>query len=193
MIEVGRDLWRSSCPILPAQPGPPTAGCPGPCLDSFWIFPMWDAPKPAWVTRANAQSPAQCGVLKTQNHHSVAENHHSVVFLKTQKSVSWSSDGTSCVSVCAHCLCSSHWAPLKRAWLSSLHPPFRLSWFNPSQQLSTTQLLAHSPCVGIGERLGRVKVRKLVGWDKDSLIGKAKAARTSKVKQGIHSPLPISR
>ena len=32
-----------------------------------------------------------------------------------------------------------------------------------------------------------------MGWDKDSLIGKAKAAHTSKEKQGIHSPLPIGR
>ena len=45
----------------------------------------------------------------------------------------------------------------------------------------------------MGERIRRVKIRKLVGWDKDSLVGKAKAARTSKAKQGIHSPLPIGR
>jgi len=30
-------------------------------------------------------------------------------------------------------------------------------------------------------------------WDKDNLTGKAKAAHTSKTKQGIHSLLPISR
>lgn len=35
-------------------------------------------------------------------------------------------------------------------------------WFNPSQQLSTTQPLAHCPG-GMGERIGRVKVRNLVG------------------------------
>ena len=45
-----------------------------------------------------------------------------------------------------------------------------LSWFNPSWQLGTTQLLAHSPHpVGNGGE-NRKKV-KLVGWDKDSLIG----------------------
>ena len=34
-------------------------------------------------------------------------------------------------------------------------------WLNPSQQLSTTQPLAHSPLPGgMGERIGRVKVRK---------------------------------
>jgi len=32
-----------------------------------------------------------------------------------------------------------------------------------------------------------------VGWDKDSLIAKAKAMQASKAKQGIHSLLPISR
>jgi len=36
-------------------------------------------------------------------------------------------------------------------------------WFNSSRQLSTTQLLAHSPPSGMGERIGRVEVRKLVG------------------------------
>ena len=43
----------------------------------------------------------------------------------------------------------------------------------------------------MGERIRRVKMRKLVGCDKDSLIGKAKAAHVSKAKQGIHSPLPM--
>ena len=70
---------------------------------------------------------------------------------------------------------------------------FCLLWFNLSWQLSPTQLLAHSPRVGMGERIGRVKVRKLVGWDKDSFIGKAKATHTSKANQGIHSPLPMGR
>ena len=49
------------------------------------------------------------------------------------------------------------------------------------------------PCSGMGERIRRAKVKKLVGQDKDSLIGKAKAAHTSKANQGIHSPLPIGR
>ena len=43
------------------------------------------------------------------------------------------------------------------------------------------------------ERIGRVKVRKLMGWDKDSLIGKAKAAHVSEEKQRINSPLPMGR
>ena len=37
MAEAGRDLQRLSCSTPPAQAGPPTAGCPGPCPDSFWI------------------------------------------------------------------------------------------------------------------------------------------------------------
>jgi len=45
----------------------------------------------------------------------------------------------------------------------------------------------------MGERIGRLKVRKLVGGDKDSLIGKAKAMCTSKAVQGIHSLLSIGR
>ena len=38
-----------------------------------------------------------------------------------------------------------------------------MSWCNPSQQLSPTQLLAHSSPGGLGERIRRAKVRKLVG------------------------------
>ena len=45
----------------------------------------------------------------------------------------------------------------------------------------------------MGERIRRVKVRKLIHWDKDSLIGKAKAVSTSKAKQEIDSPLPMGR
>lgn len=43
------------------------------------------------------------------------------------------------------------------------------------------------------ERTGRVKVRKLLSWDKGSLTGKAKALRTSKAKQGVYSLFPIGR
>lgn len=37
------------------------------------------------------------------------------------------------------------------------------------------------------DKIGRIKVRKLVGVDKAGLIVKPKAAHTSKVKQGIQS------
>jgi len=45
----------------------------------------------------------------------------------------------------------------------------------------------------MGERIVKVRVGDLVGRDKDSLTGKAKAAHTSKAKQGICSLLPIGR
>jgi len=45
----------------------------------------------------------------------------------------------------------------------------------------------------MGERIGRVKVRKLMGRDKDSLKGKEKDTHTSNGKQGIHSLLPVGR
>ena len=64
--------------------------------------------------------------------------------------------------------------------------------FNPSWQLNTVQLLALSPLSGIGERIRRVKFRKLVGWNKDNSTGKAKAVCASKAKQGIHSLVLIS-
>jgi len=38
-----------------------------------------------------------------------------------------------------------------------------------------------------------MQVRKLVDWDKDSLIGKVKAVCANKAKQGIYPILPIGR
>lgn len=49
------------------------------------------------------------------------------------------------------------------------------------------------PTSGTTERTGIVNVRKPVGWDKDSLIGKAKTTHPRKVKQGIYSSLPFGR
>jgi len=66
-------------------------------------------------------------------------------------------------------------------------------WLNSSRQLSTRQLLAQSPLRWDGDRIRRAEVRKRMGRDKDSLIGKAKAVCASKAEQGICSLLPISR
>lgn len=41
----------------------------------------------------------------------------------------------------------------------------------------------------MGEKIVNVKVRKLVGWGKNSLLCKEKSAHTSKSKHGIHSLL----
>lgn len=43
------------------------------------------------------------------------------------------------------------------------------------------------------EKIRRVKMRNLVGWDKDSLLDKAKVAHVSKASQGLHPLLPICR
>ena len=40
--------------------------------------------------------------------------------------------------------------------------------FNPGQQLSARQPLTHSPCSGRRDRIGRLKVKKPVGQDKNS-------------------------
>ena len=39
----------------------------------------------------------------------------------------------------------------------------KMSWFNPKQKLRTTQPLIHFHCIGMGKKIRRVKVRKLVG------------------------------
>lgn len=46
---------------------------------------------------------------------------------------------------------------------------------------------------GVGKRMGSVKVRKLVDWEKGSLKGKIKPKHIKKQKQGIHSPLPMGK
>ena len=55
-----------------------------------------------------------------------------------------------------------------------------------------TQLLAHSLApVGWGKRMTKAKTRKLMSWDKDSLIGEAKLHMWA--KQNKHSLLPTVR
>lgn len=41
--------------------------------------------------------------------------------------------------------------------------------------------------------MGRAKVRRLMGWDKDGLIGKAEALHASKANAEINSLLPMGR
>lgn len=58
-------------------------------------------------------------------------------------------------------------------------------------QLTPTQLLSHSSLVAWGrERM--VKVKKVVGWNRDHLIGKAKAAWANKAKQGLINYFPLA-
>lgn len=62
-----------------------------------------------------------------------------------------------------------------------------MSWFKADMDTHT------APPSGMGEKIGRAKMRKLVGREKTSLKGKAKATHKSKAKQGIHSWLPMDR
>lgn len=52
--------------------------------------------------------------LRVQNFWATCAN---VLSLLTVKNVSQCSEGAFCVLVCASCLLSCHWTPLKRAWL----------------------------------------------------------------------------
>lgn len=64
-----------------------------------------------------------------------------------------------------------------------------------SKQLGTqthTQTHIQTLLCWKGEKIKRVKVRNSIDWVKGSLIGKLKAAHTSKAHQGIHS-LPLGR
>lgn len=82
--------------VILSSPGPPTTCCPGPCPDSFLVSPRMKTSQPLWAICASAWSPSQW------------------------KCISWWSDGSSCVSVCAHGLLSCHWGSLKGAWLHPL-------------------------------------------------------------------------
>lgn len=65
----------------------------------------------------------------------------------------------------------------------------KLLRFNPSRQLSTTQLFSHCPR-WMGDRIGNVNMKKSMIWHKYNLIGKAKATCASKAKQGIIHHFP---
>ena len=88
----------------------------------------------------------------------------------------------------------SNYKQVNRTWhhMSNASSHFEIEFYALTV-LSPHQLLTYSPTNGMRKRIRRVKVRKLVGWDKDSLTGKAKAVCTSKAKQRIHSPLPMDR
>lgn len=92
MIGLRRELWRSSGPsLLLRQSG---VGCPWLC-PGFWNLQGWRL-------------------------HNVS-GQHVPMFSHTQHiSASWSLDGIPCVPICAHCLLSWHWIPLKRTWLEPL-------------------------------------------------------------------------
>lgn len=62
-----------------------------------------------------------------------------------------------------------------------------LPWFYPSQEPSPTEPLTHPHTSSIRGRTGRVKGRKLMGLNKDSLVGVAKAMHESRAKQRINS------
>lgn len=61
-------------------------------------------------------------------------------------------------------------------------------WFN--LQMSTqTHTVAHSLFPGgMKENIGRVKVIKFVGWDRNTSVGKGKATHENKPNQGIRFP-----
>ena len=80
-------LVQPSC-----RSGSPTARCTGPCTGRSWISPEKETPQPPWAACSSAPSPSE------------------------GRSSSSCSDGTSPVSVCAHCPLSCHWAPLERVW-----------------------------------------------------------------------------
>lgn len=85
MAVVGRDCWGSLVhSTVPV--GTPKSSCPR----QLWsTSPKMETPPLPLATCASAQPPQQW------------------------RSVSWCSEGTACVSVCALCLWPCHWAPLR--------------------------------------------------------------------------------
>lgn len=79
-----------------AKAGSTRAGCPGLCPDCFWISPR-------------------------RRLHNLPEQTVPVLSHPHSKSVSWCPQGTSCISVYAHCLWCCHWATM----VPSLHSPSR--------------------------------------------------------------------
>lgn len=62
-----------------------------------------------------------------------------------------------------------------------------LLWFNPKQQFTQPHTATHSlPPGGMRERIRRIKVTKLMGGDKDNLLGKEMCTQTGQNKEFIH-------
>jgi len=97
--------WKAPLEVIlpnaPGQAGPPRASCPGPC-------------------------PRQLSsVSKVEGSTTSPSNLFQCLVTLIVKNV-LPDTGTSCVSVCAYCHWSCHWAPLKRARLHLLcNPHFR--------------------------------------------------------------------
>lgn len=53
MVEIGRDLWRLSSPILLARSWSSRAGWSAPCSLRLWIYPRMEIPKPYWESLAS--------------------------------------------------------------------------------------------------------------------------------------------
>lgn len=54
---VGRDLWRSSTPVL--TEGSAKVGCSGSRPVRFWMFPGMETPQPLWAIRSSLQPPSR--------------------------------------------------------------------------------------------------------------------------------------
>lgn len=66
-----------------------------------------------------------------------------------------------------------------------------LWWADTGQQLSC--LLTPPPCRGMGERIGREKVRKLMHKDKDSLTSEGKKEKNKTKHKTPHDAKAIAR
>lgn len=94
MIEVGRDIWRLPSPTLRLTARSSRAGCSGPCPDGFWVSP--------WMASTSPLGNLFYLITLTVTS-----------FLCLQ--------GISCISICALCLLSFHWARLRRVWIHVLY------------------------------------------------------------------------
>lgn len=68
-----------------------------------------------------------------------------------------------------------------------------LSRFKPQPAPSPWQLLTHCLTKGVGERSWRVKAAEFMDWDKETLIGKAKACALAIKRQGVNSLFPMDK
>lgn len=106
--------WKGLAGVIwschPAYEGTHSAGCSGLCPGSFRVTPRIEMLQPLWKTCVCVWSSSW------------------------QKSVSWCSQGSSCVSVCGHCF--SHGTPLERAW------PHLLFWYLYTLIRSSLSLLS---------------------------------------------------
>ena len=114
---------------------------PAPSLSKFVSFLCLEWLRLAGPYGPHVQAAAE-GLLRSRSHTQPLGSLCQCSITCTAQKCSWCSEGTSCVPVCAHCLLSWHWAPLKRPWF--FKHPIMFKNIIPPNIIKVTPMLLHA-------------------------------------------------